>query len=160
MSGYICISVWYTCVCMYVCLSLCLCIILARSHASVASECDNLSAISLTLLLFRYLVILLVSAIPLARVNLAAIYANLLRIFLRILFSFGSKATNKTNSAKREKKEKKNGKNKYLNLSKKLFYVRFLCFIAPRMKTKYAIDNRSKGAEKPSKREHRKTHRT
>lgn len=100
---------------MYVCFSLCLCIILARSHASVASERDNLSAISLTLLLFRYfgislfryLVILLVSAIPLARVNLAAIYANLLRIFLRILFSFGSKATNKTNSAKREQKKKK-----------------------------------------------------
>lgn len=139
------------------------------SHASVASERDNLSAISLTLLLFRYfgislfryLVILLVSAIPLARVNLAAIYANSLRIFFRILFSFGSKATNKTNSAKREQKnKKKSGKNKYLNLSKKLFYVRFLYFIAPRMKTKYAIDNRSKGAKKPSKREHRKTHRT
>lgn len=81
----------------------------------MASERDNLSAISLTLLLFRYfgislfryLVILLVSAIPLARVNLAAIYANSLRIFFRILFSFGSKATNKTNSAKREQKNKK-----------------------------------------------------
>lgn len=135
----------------------------------MASERDNLSAISLTLLLFRYfgislfryLVISLVSAIPLARVNLAAIYANSLRIFFRILFSFGSKARNKKNSAKREQKnKKKSGKNKYLNLSKKLFYVRFLYFIAPRMKTKYAIDNRSKGAEKPRKREHRRTHRT
>lgn len=60
--------------------------------------------------------------IPLARVNLAAIYAKLLRIFFRILFSFGSKTKMKNKKQIQQKKnKKKKGKNKYLNLSKQQF---------------------------------------
>lgn len=132
---YVYIYMCSICLSLSLSLSVCgLCIILARSHASVASERDNLSAISLTLLLFRYSVIFGILLfryfgyfasfchIPLARVNLAAIYAKLLRILFRILFSFGSKTKMKNKKQIQQKKNKKiKGKNKYLNLSKQQF---------------------------------------